>query len=522
VRYILETIETVKRTGKTDDLSFFYVSLGRLHEELADPGKAAEYYKAAVAEAVKTQATIHILNGTRWVVKNLLLAGKVKQAHDFFSPIFAKYPSYDYNSDIIHLDVRAQYAIASKNFLQAEKSLLAMLKYEDKSVGFVDFPLLLNLQIGDFYLNTRKMDQARFYFQKANALVAQKRSQSVANVIRLHKAFFKLDSAQGHHVSAIAHYQRDRILSDSILTAKKSLQIAGLQIQYDTRKKEQDIAILTKENRSQHSRIEQKDFQRNLMVGGSAILLIILLLGYNQYRAKQRANEEIARKNIKQQRLIEEKEWLLKEIHHRVKNNLQTIMSLLESQSMNLENDALSAVKDSQHRVQAMALIHQKLYLTENVTTIDVQTYIQELVGYLKDSFSTRQRIHFQLEIQPINLDLTQAIPLGLILNEAITNVIKYAFPGDLKGILKISMLQRVEGDFLLEISDDGIGLSPDFQEKSFRSLGMKLMRGLTNEIGGSFHVESVDGTRVAITFPNPKVFTNSEKVLSHSMLQVT
>ena len=105
-------------------------------------------------------------------------------------------------------------------------------------------------------------------------------------------------------------------------------------------------------------------------------------------------------------------------------------MSLLNSQSAYINNEpALTAIHDSQHRVHAMSLIHQKLYSSENVSSIDISLYIRELVSYLADSFNTGQRIRFEFDVEPLELDVSQAVPLGLILNEAITNSIKYAFP---------------------------------------------------------------------------------------------
>jgi two-component sensor histidine kinase len=143
--------------------------------------------------------------------------------------------------------------------------------------------------------------------------------------------------------------------------------------------------------------------------------------------------------------LLCQQERLLKEIHHRVKNNLQVVMSLLNSQADALQDKAaLSAIQESQHRVQAMALIHQKLYQSEGVARIPMHDYIEEVVAYLHESYCLDQLVRFQLEVEPIELDVTQAVPLGLIINEVITNAFKYAFPGGLPGTVCLS-LRRLE-----------------------------------------------------------------------------
>ncbi len=171
-------------------------------------------------------------------------------------------------------------------------------------------------------------------------------------------------------------------------------------------------------------------------------LLVLLFAGqliYNRYRSQQQrlltANSRpskwrSAKKNHQLERLLTENEWLLREVHHRVKNNLQVIMSLLRSQSDFLQDKtALAAVVESEHRVYAISLIHQKLYKSSNVSSINMPEYISDLVEYLKYSFAISGQLWFDLQVEPINLDLRQAMRVGLILNEVITNSFKYAFP---------------------------------------------------------------------------------------------
>src|SRR5258705_7294084 len=176
--------------------------------------------------------------------------------------------------------------------------------------------------------------------------------------------------------------------------------------------------------------------------------------------------EEIRKKNDHLQELIgdkdkllSEKEWWLKEVHHRVKNNLHTIICLLESQAMYLENDALQAIEKSQHRIYAMSLIHQKLYQNEDITSIDMSVYLEELIMYLRQGFDADQ-IEFSLRVEPVHLNLSQAIPVGLIVNEAVTNSIKYAFAECNTGKISIC-IQEKEGVITLIVSDNGKGVVP-------------------------------------------------------------
>jgi two-component sensor histidine kinase len=231
---------------------------------------------------------------------------------------------------------------------------------------------------------------------------------------------------------------------------------------------------------------------------------------------------EIENQNGSLRHLVNEKEWLLKEIHHRVKNNLQIVMSLLNSQSAYIDNDAaLTAIHDSQHRVHAMSLIHQKLYGSGNVSSIDISSYIRELVFYLSDSFDTGQRIRFDLNIKPLQIDVSQAVPLGLILNEAITNSIKYAFPDARDGVVSILLSAFPPNQCLLSVSDNGIGMPPHFANKRPGSLGMSLRAGLTEDREGKFSIENNNGTTIRISFMNdfePKLSgTSAESLVSNN-----
>jgi two-component sensor histidine kinase len=148
-----------------------------------------------------------------------------------------------------------------------------------------------------------------------------------------------------------------------------------------------------------------------------------------------------------------------------------------------------------------MSLIHQKLYGSENVSCIDMSVYVRELVSYLTDSFNIGQRILFELSIEPIELDVSQAVPLGLILNEAITNCIKYAFPDSRHGVIFISLFNVSPGHYSLRISDNGIGIPAHFNNKKAGSLGMSLMEGLSEDLSGSFSIENHNGTTIKISF---------------------
>jgi two-component sensor histidine kinase len=208
----------------------------------------------------------------------------------------------------------------------------------------------------------------------------------------------------------------------------------------------------------------------------------------------------ITQKNAALQQLVTDKEWLLKEVHHRVKNNLHTVICLLQSQALYLEEDALKAIEISRHRIYAMSLIHQKIYQAEDIRTVDMTIYLPEFIHYLRDSFGDPDHIQFQLTIEPIKLDVSQAIPIALIVNEAVTNAIKYAFPGGRPGTIAI-LLQQLDGHIKLTVKDNGVGMDAVLLDMELNSLGIQLMKGLAREINGAIAFDIDRGTRISLIF---------------------
>lgn len=507
LRYGMLAIESARATNDLYEFSVVLSFMGKIHDDLGEPLQAVHYYKLSVQQAIQDNNPHTVLILTRRLAKNLIKAGKVKEAKAFFTPIFTRYPPNDMGAEITYLEILAYYHTYTGDFATAEKYIQKYLTYENTENGFWNFPLDMNENVGNLYLKAGRYDLARKYLERASKWASQV-STAIATSIEIQKALYKVDSAQGNYASALEHFSRFKVLSDSIFSARKSHQIAGIQVQFDTRKKEQDILNLTQQNKAQLARLEQREFQRNAMIGGTVMLSFLLLSLYVQFRSKQKSNQAlklhqqvIEDSNARLTRTVEEKQLLVKEIHHRVKNNLQTVISLLESQAFYLENDALTAVKDSQNRIHAMSLIHQKLYLADNITSINMQAYIQELVTHLSSSHCDGSRISINLEIDPIYLDVAQAIPLGLIINEAVTNIFKYAFPDGRAGKMLIHFTETSEGFYILNVSDNGIGLRATVDEDRPNSLGMRLMKGLSYEMEASFNIESDHGVSITVQF---------------------
>ena len=200
---------------------------------------------------------------------------------------------------------------------------------------------------------------------------------------------------------------------------------------------------------------------------------------------------------------LREKEVLLKEIHHRVKNNLQVVSSLLGLQSRTIE-DLLTRKKfqESQNRVHSMALIHESLYQSDNLSEIDFPAYIDQLAAHLLRSYGAGPaHVKISSAIGDVRLPIDTAVPCGLIINELVSNSLKYAFPDGRRGRIRIEMREDEHQRIRLEVSDNGIGLPENVDFLSTRSLGFRLVHTLADQLGATIETESKGGARIALTF---------------------
>ena len=201
---------------------------------------------------------------------------------------------------------------------------------------------------------------------------------------------------------------------------------------------------------------------------------------------------------------LHEKEILLKEIHHRVKNNLQIISSMLALQVSRSQDEALANIlTDSQNRIQSMALIHDKLYQSADLARIDFAQYLESLAAYLSRSFqSTHKAVNLSIQAEPVTMEITQAVPCGLIVNELVTNAFKHAYPGEAGGVIFVKVQQTDEKQVQVIIHDDGVGMPGGFNLNTSTTLGLQMVHALVEQIDGTLHYQNQQGSTFTITIP--------------------
>ena len=204
---------------------------------------------------------------------------------------------------------------------------------------------------------------------------------------------------------------------------------------------------------------------------------------------------------------LAEKEILLKEIYHRTKNNMLVIISMLELQTCDIEDERVKQIfQETESRIRSMALVHEKLYGSKNLSEIDLGSYIEEVVGTMVLNRGDDSQIDMQVEVQPLPMNIDYAIPLGLVINEIVTNSVKHAFPEDRHGLVFVKLVKDEEGRIVLSIGDDGVGLPDDVELSGGGSFGMQLIYSLIKmQLKGSVTISRENGTSFEIVFQEPK-----------------
>jgi two-component system, sensor histidine kinase PdtaS len=513
--YALQGVRNIEFLHADDDLPQAYKLLGDIYRGLNEIVRGGYFYRLALDYS----NNIAFIKNYGYAVLSsyadaLILQGKAAEALAFAKDYIAVNPPVSMYDEEIRENLLGACYDAVGNTAMAEKKYLQMIRVDEfcqankgKEMFFTSNMIgpEAYYEIGKFYVSHARYQEVQPYLDKAltfdNVPAPLKKD--------LNYLQFKTDSAAGDFISAIRHYQQSIFLKDSLLAGGHLKELNFLKVQFETAEKERNIDLLQKEAQLQGRKLEQSAQLR--MWSGAAMLLLVAFLAilYNRNRLKNLKNIQLERQqeiingnNLSLSQLVREKEWLLKEVHHRVKNNLQIVTSLLNSQSDLIgEGPVLDAIVEGKHRIQAMAMIHQRLYNTDEYSCVLMPTYISELVDYLKESYNPGTRIIFKLSIEPLSLSLSLAVPFALILNEAISNSLKHGFPDGREGTITVE-LQSLGGQTrLLKISDDGIGIPPSVDESNPNSFGLRLIRGFTSDISGILKIEKHNGTSVEIVF---------------------
>lgn len=334
--------------------------------------------------------------------------------------------------------------------------------------------------ISHAYENEGKFTPALQYADKMLAASFQLREPE-----RVRNGYFQVFNVYnffGRSDSALKYYILATQLNDSLTDIDKTSQVTEVQTKYETEKKQQKI-------------IDQRR-QIIWLFAASALfaaLTVGMVLLYGRLRNQRR---QIAEQSVRL-------ETMMKELHHRVKNNLQVVSSLLSLQSYDLMDEkAVAALKESQQRVEAMSMIHQRLYKKDALTTVNMREYLSDLAESLVTSYGfERDAFDLAISARPEELDVDKALPIGLIVNEMVTNALKYAYPGVSRPALEIRLAEDAK-QLLVEVKDNGVGLDVAQWKKKTHSFGKQLIGALCRQLRAEQQISVEGGTRFTLLIP--------------------
>ena len=296
-------------------------------------------------------------------------------------------------------------------------------------------------------------------------------------------------AAAARYDSALQYYKLADILEDSLNNVAKTNEVMNLQTKYETKKKESEIQRLTTESNAKNKQI--------LFLAAALVIFALLTAGMLWlYQRIKKQRQQIAEQSTKL-------EVMMKELHHRVKNNLQIVSSLLSLQTYKVQDEeALLVLKESQQRVQAMSFIHQRLYKTESLTAVNMKEYLTDLAESLVSSYGfNRDDFDLHIAVEKEMLDIDRALPIGLIINELVTNALKYAYKDTIRPSLNIT-LREEDAKLVCSIRDNGIGIDEQQWKQKKNSFGKQLITALCRQLRAQQTMVVSEGTRFTITIP--------------------
>ena len=480
IKQFIEAIKLFEELKEVSELAHCYSQMGIAYYLQYQYDNALKYYDKSIELYKKTTnkkdlAGVYINQGVSYTyVKKMDLAEinynealKIYQEINYepgFAPAYnslAKiyYAKKEYNKAISYYKLAEQYSLKSNN------------KYH----------LITNYNsLATCYKELKEYEIAKTYSEKSIAI--SKEVGSVERELFCHETMADILFSMGDYKNAYASFQNYASLKDTLFNQDKNDAIAEMQAKFDVEKNQQKVTEIELKKKIDD---EANTKQRLLFIVVIIVILISLVFTMIVVRNKQKVNSLLEQKNAAIQANLEQKEVMMSEIHHRVKNNLQMVSSILDLQARDLTDEkSMRVIEDSLSRINAISLIHQRLYQSDNIRGIKINTYLQELAFDILKNFSssvTTTPIQLTCKVDDLNMDLESAIPIGLITAELITNACKYAFLSIEKPEITIT-LNKQQDALVLIVTDNGVGKQAAVNE-SGTSFGTKLIKSLSRKL---------------------------------------
>lgn len=364
------------------------------------------------------------------------------------------------------------------------------------------------VNLGDLFLQRKQYGKARSFY--VDGLRLAQELDTKQGISYAYEGLIQAEAGLGHYREAFGYSEKLSDVRDSLINTEIAEATAKVEAVYENEKKKLEIENLNQKNQLQQQELASNEaelYLQNLRLLGFGIgfvlVLVLAAVILFAYWQKQRTNRELNEKNRLIEKALDEKELLMREIHHRAKNNLQVVSGLLSLQSIRLTDEkSKDAMTDATNRVKSMALIHEQLYQPGANTEIEVKPYLMELTRSLLHSYHIHEN-HIRMEygIDDIRLDVDRMIPIGIMANEILSNALKHAFGNGQEGLIRLEF-SRVDAYIHLRIHDNGPGVPAGFNYETARSFGMRMIHSLAKKINAEVAYSSKNGTLVTVRVP--------------------
>lgn len=473
IRYYLQAVKILEKKEPSKRLSQIYNNLAGCYRVRDDFKNTEKYFVKAldIGTALKDNPWIANLKNNLAVV--YMDEKQFKKADQMYTDALA---IYDEAKDTLMMGItlmnQGNSRISSKNYAQA----ITQYETSQKYVPITMVPLLHAVSqtgIGIAYTELGNYNKALPYLEKGTNLA--KKINHTEQLMESYVAFSSYYSKTNSYKDAFAYQEKAQVIKDSITTSQQDKNMADALTKYEAEKKDAELKVLALEKEKEE---KQKTIFGYLALAG---ILVAGVIGFLLFRNRKK-NVLLAKQKKLLEATVDEKNVLLKETHHRVKNSFQIVSSLLYLQAETIEDkEAQLAMKEAQNRVRSMVLIHQKLYSKEQLVGIDTKEYFTDLTQDIFESNTAiSQNITYTLDVASLVLSIETITPLGLILNELITNVLKHAYKADSKDKKLHIQLYKENEKLVLAVADNGKGMTGDIEETSF---GIKLMTALAKKL---------------------------------------
>lgn len=492
----LKAIPFLEQYNKHYILATLFRKVGYVFYESNNYSKAREYaymgLELAKEHNIKREEYICGVVIGRMLVMN----GEIDKGIELLEAPLEYFKKRRINAKLLEIESYLFQAYQKKgNLAKAEAYMVSSAKTLENVTQF-GYVSKYHFRALDYYVKLRNRKKAKHHLLVLDTMLEDKKYNP--DLFQFFYFKSKYERVFGNYAQALDDMDTYITFKDSIQLASQDKFIHDLEGKYKKNEQDKEIALLNSENELKASRLSK---QRLAIFGGSMALLIFGFLSAFIYRLYKKVNSQ----NTVIKTALEEKDTLLREIHHRVKNNLQVISSLLALQSRYvLDEKALSALKQGQDRVQSMALIHQDLYENNDMTGVNTHLYLEQLMENLFDSYNIDEdKISYSVEVDEIVLDVDTMIPLGLIINELVSNSLKHAFKEKQFGEITVKLNEK-NNKLHLEVSDDGQGVS-SISEMEGKSFGFELIKAFTKKLKAEMNITSKDGLNIEIIVSNYK-----------------